>query len=272
MKQHYEYAMVVYMDNEYMRARMRRAKTWTLETLQAPGRVAASRQVGMPRQSGGPASNRHLEPKRSSRSSTGQPVWTIPKPTLPKLGLSGRTVVAGAVMVGFVLVAAGAFVIGSHRAGGAVFGSGAGNSGAVGLAGGAGNRAVADNSVSATANASKLVPIPTFFPKNLPAGYSYGNDAKALKPNILYYSVRGPKKQAFYITQQPLPANFDFAGFKKKFLNPDNFSTGIGDAMAGPAGSNLLGSIRTNKNTWIIINSSDITAQDPLEAVMRSLQ
>lgn len=120
--------------------------------------------------------------------------------------------------------------------------------------------------------AGDKVSIPVYYPKNLPTGFTYNNDAKALKPDVLYYSIKGPGSQNFYVTQQAIPANFDFAAFNKKFLKPDSFSTEAGTATAGVAGPSLVGSIRTTKNTWIIINSLDTSVLPQLETVARSLQ
>jgi len=119
---------------------------------------------------------------------------------------------------------------------------------------------------------AKLVSIPAYYPQNLPAGYTYNNDARTIKANVLYFSVTGPGSQAFYVTQQPVPASFDFVGFDKKFLNPENFSTDAGSSIAGPVGANLIGSILTNKNTWIIINSQGTNSLTELETVVRSLE
>jgi hypothetical protein len=265
------------MDREFMRGRerMRRATAWTLETLQAQGGQATP-VAGRPRirqtQQG---RNANANAAANANDAANKSVWTIPKPHLP--GVNRRVVVPVAVAIGFVVVAAGAFVLGNHKSGGSLI---AGSS----VNGAATNQAASQSAAKATAAASGqgssaatgkhdgLVSIVTFYPQNLPKGYSYANDAKALKPDTLYYSIKGPNGQVIYVTQQPLPASFDYSAFAKKFLKPDNFSTAIGDGMAGIVGPNLLGSIRTNQNTWVIFNSVDTAAQNPLESVMRSLR
>src|ERR1700689_2541018 len=45
---------------------------------------------------------------------------------------------------------------------------------------------------------SKLVSIPAYYPQNLPAGYSYNNDARTIKANVLYFSVTGPNNKTFF--------------------------------------------------------------------------
>lgn len=119
---------------------------------------------------------------------------------------------------------------------------------------------------------ASLVSIPVYYPQDLPKGYSYNNDAKVLKTNVLYFSVTGPGKQKFFITQEPIPSNFDFTAFNKKFLNPDTFSCDAGSALVGQAGANMIGSVQTNKNTWVIVNSGSTTPQTELETVIRALE
>lgn len=119
---------------------------------------------------------------------------------------------------------------------------------------------------------AKLVSIPAYYPQNLPNGYTYNKDAKAIKVNVLYFSVTGPGNQTFYVSQQSVPASFDFVGFDKKFLNPDNFSTDAGSTIAGQVGANMIGSVLTDKNTWIIINTGSTSSLTELETVARSLE
>jgi len=113
--------------------------------------------------------------------------------------------------------------------------------------------------------------IPVYYPQDLPAGYIYNNDSKILKTNVFYYSVTGPRNSLFHVTQQPIPESFDFATFNKKLLTPDTFNATSGTVTAGEVGVNTIGSVKTDKNTWIIINSSAPNSVTQLETVARSL-
>jgi hypothetical protein len=113
--------------------------------------------------------------------------------------------------------------------------------------------------------------IAVYVPRNLPSGYTYNNDQKMIKTNVYYSSINGPKGEIFYITQQPIPTDFDFTAFNKKFLNPDTFNSNAGTATVGLAGTSFIASVRTNKNSWIIINSPASKSAGSLEAVVRSL-
>lgn len=122
-----------------------------------------------------------------------------------------------------------------------------------------------------TAAEVKPVTIALYYPKNLPSGFTYNNDGKVLNPDVYYYSVTGPNNKKFYVTQQPIPANFDFKAFNKKFLNPDTFTANVGSVTAGAVGANMIGSVQTNKNTWIIVNTDATLPLVQLESVIRSL-
>lgn len=116
------------------------------------------------------------------------------------------------------------------------------------------------------------ISIPVYYPQNLPNGYSYNSDAKVLETNVFYFSVTGPHKQLFYITQQSIPVSFDFVNFNKKFLTPVSFNADAGAVTAGQVGMNTIGSIKTNKNTWILINSATADSLTQLETIARSLK
>jgi len=115
--------------------------------------------------------------------------------------------------------------------------------------------------------------IPLYAPKNLPTGYTFNNDEKWLKSNVDYFSITGPDKQMYFVTQQPVPENFDFVAFGKKFTEPDRMNVGAGDLTAGQVGANTIGSLLTDKATWIIINaqSTGDKITNGVEAVARSM-
>lgn len=115
------------------------------------------------------------------------------------------------------------------------------------------------------------VDIPVYYPVNLPAGFKVSG-FKVIKQNVLYYVVTNKNNDSFYITIQPLPASFDFVSFAKKFPQPDQYNTPIGTDLVGVAGNQLLGSIQTNKNTWIILNSTAINSIKDMETITRSFQ
>jgi hypothetical protein len=119
---------------------------------------------------------------------------------------------------------------------------------------------------------SPQIKIPVYYPLNLPAGYTFNKDFKVLGPNVLYYSVTGPRGVNYYATIQSLPPNFDFTAFKTKFSKPDEYTTSIGSALAGPVGATLIASVRTTTNDWSIINAPSNGNLAELETISRSLQ
>jgi hypothetical protein len=117
------------------------------------------------------------------------------------------------------------------------------------------------------------IQIPVYYPINLPGNLIVdSNTFKVIQKNVLYYSVSNRAGDKFYITIQPLASNFDFVAFKKKFVKPDEYQTPIGSNLVGVAGTSLIGSIQTNKNVWILLNSSAIGSISTMETITRSFQ
>jgi hypothetical protein len=113
--------------------------------------------------------------------------------------------------------------------------------------------------------------IAVYFPKNLPAGFSYNNDGKALKADIYYYTIKGPNKELFYVTQQRAASSSDFVAFNKRISSPVNLELTNGTTVAGKGGGSFISSTTTPKNTWVIINAANTTSVNDIETVVRSL-
>lgn len=131
-----------------------------------------------------------------------------------------------------------------------------------------------DNQVagsSTSSSSASTTTIAVYYPKNLPKGFSYDNNLQTLKTDVYFYSILGQGQEQFYITQQQIPSEFDFNAFTKKFLEQDKFSSTAGDVLAGKVGDSYIASIRTKKNTWIIINSSPQSKLSSIETIARSL-
>jgi hypothetical protein len=114
--------------------------------------------------------------------------------------------------------------------------------------------------------------IAVYYPVTLPPGFQIDNDFKVLQSNILYYSVTPPSGKKISLTTQAIPNNFDFNKFKSKFVKPDEYATAIGDSLVGQVGGTVLGSIRTDQNSWVILNSASLDSMNEMETITRSLR
>ena len=119
--------------------------------------------------------------------------------------------------------------------------------------------------------APAVATIPIYLPTNLPAGYAYNNDKKTVSPNVYSMSVTGPHKEYFYITEQTPPINNDFTPFDKQLTDPRSYVTPLGKITTGSTKSSFIVSIRTVKNTWVIINSPNTGSQIIIKPVIDSL-
>lgn len=116
------------------------------------------------------------------------------------------------------------------------------------------------------------ISFPIYYPSNLAPGFAFNDDAKVLKDNVLFYSVTDPEGKKFFVTLQPIPPAFNYATFNDKFLKPHQYTTNIGSVVAGQVGANLIASIQTSDNVWIIINADGKNSQASLETITRSFE
>jgi hypothetical protein len=113
---------------------------------------------------------------------------------------------------------------------------------------------------------------PLYYPVHPPSGLAVNRASLSATSKVVTYVVNMASKTGFYVSVQPLPQNYDFDAFEKKFQTTDEFTTSIGTALVGDIGVGILGSVRTNDGSWILINSSNTNAQPMLEDLIRSLQ
>jgi hypothetical protein len=112
-----------------------------------------------------------------------------------------------------------------------------------------------------------------YYPSDLPKGLSVDkNSFKESEENqAIIFSVKG-NDRVYYVSLQPYPDSFDFSEFKKKFNDSDEVNTPIGSLFVGELASQLIGSIRTTDETWVIVNVADSTAGSELNAFLRSFE
>ncbi len=109
-----------------------------------------------------------------------------------------------------------------------------------------------------------------YYPAQLPSGLSVVVDSIKASKQTVFYNVQDTAGHKFYVSLQAYPANFDYEAFKQKFSNTDEFNTTVGNVLYGDAGYALVASIRTNDNSWILINAPDTSTGSELQAITRS--
>lgn len=117
---------------------------------------------------------------------------------------------------------------------------------------------------------SAQITIPVYYPSNLPVGYKI-TGYKVVKQDTLNYAVTNTNNDSFYVDIQPIPPNYDFAAFNKRFSNPISYETSIGTAMVGLMNNQLIGSIQTAKS-WVLINSTALKATADLQTITKALK
>ena len=108
-----------------------------------------------------------------------------------------------------------------------------------------------------------------YYPANAPANFNVERSSIKGDGQAVFYVIRDDQRRPFYVSIQPMPADFDYAAFKQKFADTDESVVNIGSVLTGDAGVSLIASIRTVDNSWIIINAPDATTSAELQGLTR---
>ncbi len=120
------------------------------------------------------------------------------------------------------------------------------------------------------ASVRKQASFALYYPTELPAGWDVDQHSIGGNSQAVTYGITSNKSTKFAVSIQAIPADFDFTVFKKKFFSTDEFTTKIGSALVGEVGNSLVASIRTNDNSWILINTSYQTSRAELTELVRA--
>lgn len=110
-----------------------------------------------------------------------------------------------------------------------------------------------------------------YYPVNTPQGMhvdraSFQSPAK----DVLVFTITDSQDNKFYVSEEPLPANYSLSKFKEKFPVTENLQTSVGNALIGTLSNEIVASLPTTKNTWLIVNTTATDQHAELEAICRS--
>lgn len=111
-----------------------------------------------------------------------------------------------------------------------------------------------------------------YYPTHPPSGMQVDRTSFHVPTkNVVTYTVSDSQDNKFYVSIEPIPDNFDFIAFKKKFQTTDDLNLPTGNGFIGDLGAQLVASIQTQQNSWIIINTKAVTQAAELQSLARSL-
>lgn len=116
------------------------------------------------------------------------------------------------------------------------------------------------------------VSIPLLYPQKLPAGYAIDKSSFRTTASGVVFNANNSSSR-LVITQQKIPANFDFNNFYTNQLTDiKKFDTKYGRAVIGLNDQRHLGSLVTDK-TWLLLttNSQQPSISD-MEIVLKNLK
>ena len=116
--------------------------------------------------------------------------------------------------------------------------------------------------------------IKLYYPINIPQDLTVDRSSfNVPTAQTVTYTVNANNEPKYYVSIQTLPSNFDQSVFQKNFYQSGFFQTPVGNAMWGAVANQLVASIQTqDKKGFILINTTDLTAKDQLEALAKSLR
>jgi hypothetical protein len=116
---------------------------------------------------------------------------------------------------------------------------------------------------------------PAYYPSKLPANYSVEPVTVQDETKLLAVSIKSPKNELIYITQQQKPANFDFDFFyTKTLLITRELDTSIGKVRIGSAKGrpNQLTASIVAEPTWIVVSYPSSIPQNDMNTIFNSLR
>jgi hypothetical protein len=120
-------------------------------------------------------------------------------------------------------------------------------------------------------NVRQQIHISLYYPIKLPAGMHVDRSSFMMPAkNVVTYAIVDKDGNKFYVSEQNLPDNFDFQSFKKKFESSDELIVKAGNAFVGDIGTQLIASVTTPDQSWILITTTDYTAQNELADICRA--
>lgn len=116
------------------------------------------------------------------------------------------------------------------------------------------------------------VSFPIYYPSELPKGYKLNTESFNTNGRVVTYYFSNNAGQNISISQQAVPANFDFDNFnKKRILGSKEILTPVGKATIGQSSERNVASVITDK-TWILVSAPSDTTAAQLETIVKSLK
>lgn len=110
------------------------------------------------------------------------------------------------------------------------------------------------------------------YTKSLATSFHVNNDAQDLGKGVITYSISDDKGNVYSVVQQPTPASFDQKKFAQGLKNTEAFTAPLGSVVIGESGSELLASVSTADNRWILIQAPLTSLRAQIETITKSIQ
>jgi hypothetical protein len=114
-----------------------------------------------------------------------------------------------------------------------------------------------------------------YYPDNLEDKYKVAESSFKMGENndaILFTIQNSETNTKYEVSLQQYPDGFNFNDFKKKFSEKNETVSPVGSIFVGDVGSQLIASLKTLDNTWVLITASDTNSHSQLESLLGSFR
>lgn len=113
--------------------------------------------------------------------------------------------------------------------------------------------------------------VPLYYPKELPGELYVKQDTIKSKNDITIYQIADGGKDVVSVSIQPIPQEFDFAGFYKQTLQGEQFEVKNGEAYIGSFNNRTVASLKT-ADTWILVTGTGNLGVNEIKQITSKLE
>jgi hypothetical protein len=133
------------------------------------------------------------------------------------------------------------------------------------------NKSVLGTQTDGTSINKNDMTIAFYAPSNLPDNYKV-SAYRLVKKDVVTYSISNKNNDSFYVSVQPKASDAEQANFERKLSKVVPVTTDAGTGEMGVSGTTLVGSIKTNGGSWVIISSTATNSTQDMQTIMRSFK
>ncbi|HSW79003.1 MAG TPA: hypothetical protein VLF88_03255 [Candidatus Babeliales bacterium] len=111
-----------------------------------------------------------------------------------------------------------------------------------------------------------------YYPSNLDPEMQVDKSSIAYSKDSFSFTVEQAGQKSFFVNEQPAEANFSYQRLKVRLNNPTEINTALGKGVLGTISTGLITTVKSDKNTLIIINCTALQCAAPSLSLIAAMQ